>query len=110
MSEFIKNLKVGDIVIVENRYSQSVRKVDRITPAGNIVVCGVIYNKNGLERCGDTWNKNFLSEATPESINKIHREATINKAYRLMRNITGITFEQAKKIIAILTQPKGTEQ
>lgn len=103
MRDFIKELKAGDIVVVCSRTSRAVRKVEKITPSGLIKVNGILYNKNGCERGGDTWSRYYLAEATPELINQIRIESTISKAYKLMRDATGITFEQATEIIKILS-------
>ena len=109
MSDFLKNLKEGDKVIINGRYSRSVRTVEKITPAGNIKVNGLLFNKNGIERNGDTWSKFWLSEATPFEVTEITRNAVISKARSLMKETTKLTFEQAQKIIAILTE-KGREE
>ena len=103
MSEWIKNLKVGDMVIISTRMGESIGRVDRITKAGNIGVGSSLFRPDGIERGCDTWNIRVLREATPEAVNRIKRADTIKKAYNLMRNATGINFEQATKIIEILS-------
>ena len=52
MKNWIENLKVGDYVFVSWRMGTSLRKVEAITPKGNIKVNGMIFNKNGSERGG----------------------------------------------------------
>lgn len=101
-NEWIKNLKAGDMVIISNRYGQSLRKVDKITPAGFVRVNSFLFNQDGRERGGNTWERSYLREATPELIQELREKETIKKAYNLMKNKTNINLEQAKKIIEIL--------
>lgn len=105
MSDWIENLKVGDYVFVSWRMGTSLRKVQKITPKGNIKVNGIMFNKNGSERGGDVWSNRYLSEATPEAIKSFRDEITIKKAIKLMREIKTITLEQANKIIELLDHP-----
>ena len=105
MNNWLENLKVGDYVFVSWSMGTSLRKVEKITPKGNIKVNGIILNKNGSERGGDVWSKCYLSEATPEAIKSFQEEITIKKAIKLMREIKSITIEQANKIIELLDHP-----
>ena len=105
MKDWIENLKVGDYVFVGWRMGTSLRKVEKITPKGNIKVNGIMFNKNGLERGGDVWDKCYLHEATPEAIKEFQNEITVKKAIKLMREIKSITIEQANKIIELLDHP-----
>ena len=109
MSNWIENLKVGDYVFVGWRTGTSLRKVEKITPKGNIKVNGIMFNKNGSERGGDVWSKCYLSEATPEAIKSFREEKTIKKAIKIMREIKTITLEQANKIIELLGTPQNDE-
>ena len=105
MKNWIENLKVGDYVFVSWRMETSLRRVEKITPKGNIKVNGIMFNKNGSERGGDVWSKCYLSEATPEAIKLFQEEITIKKAIKLMREIKSLTIEQANKIIELLDHP-----
>ena len=109
MSNWIENLKVGDYVFVSWRMGTSLRKVEAITPKGNIKVNGMIFNKNGSERGGDVWSKCYLNEATPEEIKSFREELTIKKAIKLMREIKTINIEQANKIIELFGTPQNDE-
>ena len=111
MKDWIENLKVGDLVFVSWRMGTYLRKVEKITPKGNIQVNGIMFNKNGSERGGDVWSKCYLSEATPEAIKSFQEEITIKKAIKLMREIKTITLEQANKVIELFAHPteKGGE-
>ena len=100
--EFIKNLKVGDPVVISNRFGMSLHKVERITPSGRIYAGGMIFNSGGVERGGGSWVKSILREATPKLIEVINQNETIREAFRLMNSKRTISYEQAKKIIEIL--------
>lgn len=110
MSDWLRNLKVGDKVIVSYRTGTVVSTVEKITPAGNIKVNGTLYKSNGMERGGDMWNMSHLCEATPKAMEKLINDNIIRKAIKLMRNTSNITLEQAKSIITLLdTTEKGGE-
>lgn len=102
MSNSFENLKAGDLVIVCSRSCQRVCKVEKITPSGLIKADGILFYKSGSERGGDTWNRCYLRVATPQLVQEIQDNATIQKAFKLMRSIPKITLIQAKKIIEIL--------
>ena len=105
MKNWTENLKVGDYVFMSWRMGTSLRKVEKITPKGNIKVNGILFNKDGSERGGDVWSKRYLSKATSEAIKSFREELTIKKAINLMREIKSITIEQANKIIELLDPP-----
>lgn len=109
MSNWIKNLKEGDLVIVETRLSSRIAKVEKITPSGLIKVNGVLYNKNGLMRGGDSWNIPILREATDEVVQQVRETQLIAKAKALMHSekAANINGEQAKAIIKILEGEKS---
>ena len=111
MSDWLKNLKEGDFVFIHYRFCSSLRKVEKITPAGNIKVGGVLFNSNAHERGGDVWDRGYLSEATPEAVKSFREEIVIKKALKLMKETKRITFEQANKIIEVLdcTETKVSE-
>ena len=102
MSDWIKNLKVGDYVFVFWRGGRALKKVEKITPAGNIKVNGILFNDSGMERGGDTWSRSYLAEATQEEITSFRKELTIQRALRLMHETKEVTLEKALKIIEIL--------
>lgn len=101
MREFVKNLKVGDPVIVKRNNKKSVCKIDRITPKGYIGIGKVLFNEDGIERGGDPWYGSILIEANPEELRKAKEEETLREAYLLMEN-SKITVKQAEQIINIL--------
>ena len=109
MAKWIENLKVGDYVFMSWRMGTSLRKVQKITPKGNIKVNGILFNRDGSERGGDIWSKCYLSEATPEAIKSFREDLTIKKALIIMHEAKSITIEQAEKIIYLLELPTETK-
>lgn len=105
MYKWIENLKVGDLVFVRYRLGQSLKKVEKITPKGYIKVGGTLFDKSGTECGGNIWNKEFISEATPEKIKSFQEKLIINKAIKIMRSKAEITLEQAYKIIELFDHP-----
>ena len=83
MSNWINNLKKGDLVFVHSQLGTSLKKVEKITPAGNVKVGGMIFNQYGEERKADIWTKCRISEATPETLKNFRDRLTINKAKNL---------------------------
>lgn len=104
MANWIKNLKEGDLVIVESNLSSRIAKVEKITPSGLIKVNGVLYNKDGFMRGGDSWNMPKLREATDEAVQQVRDIQLIAKAKALMHSekAANINGEQAEAIIKIL--------
>ena len=104
MQKDFSDLKVGDQVIVWNRYRRCVSKVDGVTPTGLIRVDGELFKPNGSRRGGDSWSRSYLERATPEEVESIRRSETIKKAQILMERVYP-TYEQAVKIIETLGGP-----
>ena len=106
MENWIKNLKNGDKVFIENRYGRYLRTVEKITNAGNIKANGIWFNSNGRERGGDVWNCSHLEEATGKEIIRYRQDLVIQKALKLMTETKKINYEQATKIIQVLSIDK----
>ncbi len=66
--DWIKNLKVGDEVILEsggwnhNRHIEKVEKINKTT----VRVCGSLYTFDGYERCSG-WHRSTIHQLTDES-------------------------------------------
>lgn len=102
LNNWISNLKRGDYVFLHSMFGTSLRKVEKITPAGNVKVNGMLFNQYGVERKADKWRKCTISEVTPETFSEFRKRMTINKALKLMQETKEINFEQAEEIIKIL--------
>lgn len=98
--EWLKNLKVGDKVLVNDNYGKTLCKVQRITPTGRIVVDGVQFI-NGVHRYSD-WLINTLEQATDEAIIKYNQTKFAKSVLYSLNNLQSITYEQARQINKIL--------
>lgn len=102
-NQWIKDLKPGDKVFIDYHNGRGLRTVEKITPAGNVKVNGLLFDQYGRQRGGDTWSRCYLSEATPEEIENFRKETIIQKALSLMKKTTKLSAEQAEAIIKLLT-------
>ena len=100
----LKDLQVGDEVIVRRRFSKKVATVEKVT-ATQILVKGVrYYKKNGREVGGDTWTSRYISIPKEGEIAKV-REDTIRKEIEYFFNGTGIdslSFNKVQQIYNII--------
>lgn len=81
-AEFIKNLKVGDkVIIVTSRYGEKTMEVgyvDKITPKrGDIVVGTKRFDKSGYST-GDSWFISYITQPTNELIIEINKKRCVN--------------------------------
>ena len=49
-TEWIKNLKAGDFVIIKTRHSSNIVQVNNVTPVGRIKIGDWCFNPNGRLR------------------------------------------------------------
>lgn len=106
-TEWIKNLKQGDKVIVSNYsgwgpsiYYEEV--VERITPKGMIRVAGYLYREDGNRRGGGACLENPKDEEVKEILEDQRKRIFSLKVLKTMRSMNEITYETAKKIGEIL--------
>lgn len=100
MSDWLKNLKVGDKVFVRSNRGISLETVQKVTPTGKIVVNNTLYT-NGSNR-SNMWNFLSLVEATDEAVDKFTRSKFVNNVFRALRDKRSMTYTQAKQINEIL--------
>lgn len=98
---WLQDLKEGDTVIVRTRYSESIRKVDKITPTGKIRVGNFLFT-DGRCKSGNVWDYTTLEEPTEEKVREITEKYVIRKALTEMHETKDISYEQAKAILEIL--------
>lgn len=75
------NVKIGDLVLVSTRYSQSIATVERVT-ATQFVANGVRYTKYG-RKVGESqsvWLPTNVQFATPELIERVQAENGYQRA------------------------------
>lgn len=64
-TDWLAQLKPESKVVINHYNRRSIRKIDRITPTGRIIVDGITYNHFGRE-IGTEYNARWLNEFTPE--------------------------------------------
>jgi len=65
MSDWLKNLKVGDNVIVNSRHGDTLVKIERLTKTQIIIRNNYKFNRTTARVVGeDVWNQTYLEEAT----------------------------------------------
>ena len=102
--DWVRKLKVGDIVFVCGRWGKTLNKVEKITPKGFIKVAGSLFNPDtGFERSSDTWNSCVLQQATKENVEEYMREKYIKHIHHFLQNLKNqdISYEQAVEISKI---------
>lgn len=102
--DWVKNLKIGDKVVVERRGLHSLQRIDivkNITPTGLINVSGTLYRADGSSR-GNDWTSEQLLECTKEVELEINKKKVIRKVLRDINEIKSLTYEQAVEIMDIL--------
>lgn len=116
MNDWISNLKAGDFVIVNNGgwgHRQIVQSVKRITPAGNVDVNGVLFDKRGFVRGGGSYNDCYLSEYTDAAAERIRIiafvSAAADKAQKLL-STRRLPLSAARGLMAATNYNVGCEQ
>jgi len=101
--EWIKNLKVGDeVVVTTGSYGKRISKVTKITPKGFINVGHEYFNPNGSQRGGDTWHKSSLSQLTDEVMLEFKKKRLVGKCIDI--KFTELTIEKLENILSIATK------
>lgn len=71
VDDWLKELKVGDKVVILGRNVKSITTVTRLTATRIICRSKAFMKSTGREVGASMWNANFLHEATPENISQI---------------------------------------
>lgn len=97
------DVKVGDEVLVEGRWSKSILTVEKITPKGNIRVSnGALYDIYGSEKTSDVWNSTNITPLTPELKEQLYKEKIIKNTLKVLHDMKTLTYDQAMRIMEIL--------
>ena len=108
MADWIKNLKVGDKVIVSTSFGRTaVQTITDITPAGNLKVGGILFTKYGSQRTSDSWRRAVLMKYTEDLAQQLLEAKVKSEARGWMRKYAdgvGVTLslQQAEQILEIL--------
>lgn len=105
---WLLNLKVGDEVFISINNTIDLKRVDRITPSGRIIIGKQTFDHYGIP-IGDKdyWNRQGLVEATEERLEQYNMAVLRTSAIRLMLNTANLkrplSKEHAHQIIQILS-------
>lgn len=106
MKDWIKNLKIGDRVICDYcggwQTKAYVSEVQAITPKGFIKVNGVLFKPETGSARGD-WHYS-IREYTEEEAEEIKRHETVQKAFRVMKKTTEMSYNQALQVLEIFRE------
>lgn len=108
--EWLKNLKVDDVVIVRYSYLRNVsyrkHKIDKITPKGYLKIGETLFNpETGYSRGeGCYLLLNPENEDNKAEFKKYSEQKYIRNVMRRMYVTESLTLEQAKKIDEILSE------
>lgn len=106
MRDWVKNLKVGDKVILTTQFKEPrVVEVEKITPKGFVKVEGMLFNENGCQR-SSSWYTSYIWEYTEEKEEELRKKAVVRQARDLMNHCSCLDYEKAVKIIDILGDNK----
>lgn len=96
-------LKPGDEVLVRGRYHQSIKKVKRVTPMGNIrLEDDSYYDMYGNEKNSDAWYRTNIVKATSEVKEKYRQREVAKDTLYAINKCRVLTYEQAVQIRAAL--------
>lgn len=97
---WLKLLKVGDTVLVENHYRSDPKMVSNITPTGYIVVEGLKFDAWGscLSRSG--YNRSWLKEATSEELLILDKQKLLSELSYTITKINRFYRHERKAIIS----------
>lgn len=70
----LKDLQVGDVVLVTSRYYRRIAKVDKVTKT-QIVVDNARFRRNsGWQYGGDSWSRKIIFVPTEKEISEVKEE------------------------------------
>ena len=108
----LKDLKVGDLVVLDSPYIRELKPIQRVTNT-QIIVDGTKFRKSGSQIGSDIWHPTSISIATEEDIKQIKKE----KLKREMKNtIIGfsefvksdkVPFEDMERVYYTIVQLKN---
>jgi len=107
--DFLANLKVGDKVIVTERFDDAIRVITRLTKTQIIVgQSAKFWKKDGrLVGCND-WSSNYIEEVTEEKARVIHKKTVIKNIKYLASNVTLdlLSIDALESVLRVLRKAK----
>jgi len=103
---WLRNLKVGDTVVVNIGGERSVRKVEKVTPTGKMDVGGRRYEPDGWNRSGVLWAS--LREPTDQALARVRLTEAMWRAHDCESDkITGSNAEAVNVALDKLAEALG---
>ena len=103
--DWIRQLRVGDEVIVKSKYGMRITKIDKINTKTVRVDNGCLFYFDGTER-GGGYNSQELCQASPETVSRIRKEIARRELRRevetLFNEKVSLSTEKLNTIKAIL--------
>jgi hypothetical protein len=105
---WLRDIKVGDDVIVSSWRSLSTGKVAKVTPTGKIDVDGTRYSHYG--RSQEKWSSSRLVQKTGENVRELNRQ----RAVRYIRSnedlLAAATWKELKPIVEAIKAIKTIKE
>lgn len=90
----LKDLVVGDDVLVTGMYYRRIAKVDKVTKT-QIVVDNARYRRNSGRQCGDDiWDRKSISVPTEKEISDVKEENFRKKLIYAIRSLISNAYQQ----------------
>lgn len=106
MKESLENVKVGDVVIRQNRYGEmEIVKVIRVTKTQIAVEGGSRYRKPDGNSIGTSiWDRTFIFIPVKGEVERLKKKQFVREVASRMKlvNMNAISYEQAVKIKEVL--------
>lgn len=109
LKDFLDKIKIGDKVIVSNRYYEKILQVSRLTKTMIILSDGSRYGKDGWPvGQHDAWSSLHLIEATPENLLAFYKKFYKNRIKEMVSNdvLEHFTINELKSFYDLLNSKK----
>ena len=104
----LKDLKVGDKVIIRNRWNDRIGTIERVTKA-QIIVNGYKFRREtGSQINGDSWAPSRIEVLTEEELRRIQKQNNKEKMKRYIQNFVfdDLSYEEIEQVYNILKKSK----
>jgi hypothetical protein len=112
LSDWIKDVREGDLVIATGSMFDVVAQVERLTKTQVITKAGGRYRRDSGRAVGaDTWSKNCILQATADRVNSV-KASKFRRVIRTIANsqeIEAIGIDDLRKVYAILIKERADQ-
>lgn len=101
--ESLENVKVGDRLIVHERFDTCITEVERVTATLVITKHGRFRKKTGMAQGNCSWSSSWVTIATPAEVERVEVEAKRRELIEKCRRIEfcGLSGAQLEEILEI---------